>query len=103
MLIQKFWFTRKRWSQKIQHGAVGIITQPVLILKMLKTFRIFWKCKRECWWWEEKKSSTNSWTFPITKLRTALFLSAQGSGIHVPQFWIDELEKAHSISEEERV
>jgi 5,10-methylenetetrahydrofolate reductase len=39
--------------------------------------------------------------FPVTKLRTALFLSAQVPGIHVPQFWIDALESAHNISEEE--
>ena len=50
---------------------------------------------------DKRKAQLIFGVFPITKLRTALFLSAQVPGIHVPQFWIDELERAHSISEEE--
>lgn len=50
---------------------------------------------------DKRKAQLIFGVFPITKLRTALFLSAQVPGIHVPQFWIDELEKAHNISEEE--
>ena len=50
---------------------------------------------------DKKKAQLIFGLFPITKLRTALFLSAQVPGIHVPQFWIDALESAHNISEEE--
>ena len=39
--------------------------------------------------------------FPITKLRTAQFLSAHVPGIYVPQTWIDALTKASKISEDE--
>ena len=50
---------------------------------------------------DKKKAQLIFGLFPVTKLRTALFLSAQVPGIHVPQFWIDALESAHNISEEE--
>ena len=38
---------------------------------------------------------------PITRLRTAQFLSAHVPGIYVPQNWVDELASAAKISEEE--
>lgn len=91
----------KKMHKKIQEGALGLISQPIYDLEnaklLLETF-------------ENAKSEVSSHKqeaqlifgiFPIVKLRTALFLSAQVPGIHVPQYWIDALEKANAKSEEE--
>ncbi|MFW2379666.1 methylenetetrahydrofolate reductase [Aliarcobacter butzleri] len=91
----------KKMHLKIQNGAIGIITQPIFDIenaqKLLESFDI----AKENVEGDKRKSQLIFGIFPITKLRTALFLSAQVPGIHVPQFWIDALEKAHSIGEEE--
>ncbi|WP_323597392.1 methylenetetrahydrofolate reductase [Aliarcobacter butzleri] len=91
----------KKMHLKIQNGAIGIITQPIFDIenaqKLLESFDI----AKENVEGDKRKSQLIFGLFPITKLRTALFLSAQVPGIHVPQFWIDALEKAHSIGEEE--
>lgn len=92
---------QKKMHNKIQNGAVGIITQPVFDLdnakKLLETFND----AKEDVSSNKKKAQLIFGLFPITKLRTALFLSAQVPGIHVPQLWIDKLEAAHKISTEE--
>ncbi|AXH16006.1 methylenetetrahydrofolate reductase [Malaciobacter mytili] len=92
---------QKKMHNKIQNGAVGIITQPVFDIdnakKLLETFEL---AKEEVTG-NKKKAQLIFGVFPITKLRTALFLSAQVPGIHVPQEWIDKLEAANQISEEE--
>ena len=91
----------KKMHLKIQNGAIGIITQPIFDIenaqKLLESFDI----AKENVEGDKRKSQLIFGIFPVTKLRTALFLSAQVPGIHVPQFWIDALEKAHSIGEEE--
>ncbi|MCT7630876.1 methylenetetrahydrofolate reductase [Aliarcobacter butzleri] len=91
----------KKMHLKIQNGAIGIITQPIFdienVQKLLESFDI----AKENVEGDKRKSQLIFGLFPITKLRTALFLSAQVPGIHVPQFWIDALEKAHNIGEEE--
>ncbi|ABV66497.1 5,10-methylenetetrahydrofolate reductase [Aliarcobacter butzleri RM4018] len=91
----------KKLHLKIQNGAIGIITQPIFDIenaqKLLESFDI----AKENVEGDKRKSQLIFGIFPVTKLRTALFLSAQVPGIHVPQFWIDALEKAHSIGEEE--
>ncbi|MDY0191918.1 MAG: methylenetetrahydrofolate reductase [Aliarcobacter butzleri] len=91
----------KKMHLKIQNGAIGIITQPIFNIenaqKLLESFDI----AKENVEGDKRKSQLIFGIFPVTKLRTALFLSAQVPGIHVPQFWIDALEKAHSIGEEE--
>ena len=91
----------KKMHNKIQNGAQGIISQPVFDIdnakKLLETFN---KAKEDVVG-DKQKSQLIFGLFPVTKLRTALFLSAQVPGIHVPQYWIDELEAANKISEEE--
>jgi methylenetetrahydrofolate reductase (NADPH) len=98
---KNFGSLEKKMNQKIQNGAVGIITQPVFDIENVKKLLEYFENAKENVDGEKKKAQLILGLFPITKLRTALFLSAQVPGIHVPQFWIDELEKAHSISEEE--
>ena len=98
---KNFGSLEKKMHLKIQNGAVGVITQPVFDIENVKKLLENFENAKENVEGDKKKAQLILGLFPITKLRTALFLSAQVPGIHVPQFWIDELERAHSISEEE--
>ncbi len=91
----------KKMTQKIQNGAKGIISQPVFDIENAKKLLESFEISKQDVEGEKKKAQLIFGLFPVTKLRTALFLSAQVPGIHVPQFWIDALEAAHHISEEQ--
>jgi len=93
----------KKFTKKLEHGAIGIITQPVFDKEnaeiLLELF-------------EEAKNSTHSskgtliiGIFPITRLKTAQFLASHVPGIQVPKKWIDRLYEANQKgeSEEEKI
>ena len=87
---------QKKMQKKIKHGAVGIITQPVYDLESAKMLL------------DLKANIQNSSSaelifgiFPITKLRTAQFLSAHVPGINVPSRWIEALRVANERGAEE--
>lgn len=85
---------QKKMQKKIKHGALGIITQPIYSVKnaeLLLDLRD--KANAECCS-EEKKAELILGLFPITKLRTAQFLSAHVPGINVPKEWIEALREA---------
>lgn len=91
---------QKKMLKKINHEAVGIITQPVydidnakLLVKLMENANLDSK--------SETKATLILGLFPITKLRTAQFLDAHVPGIHVPAYWIEALEKAAAISTDE--
>ena len=86
-----------KMQKKMAHKALGIITQPVYDIeaaKMLLELR------------DEARDTSKSecelilGIFPITKLRTAQFLSAHVPGIDVPAYWLDTLRDAAAISEQ---
>jgi len=90
----------KKMHIKIEHGAVGIITQPVystqnasMLLELMKNAHEGTK--------NEHKTELVLGFFPIVRLRTAQFLAAHVPGIHVPQEWMEKLTRAKKISEEE--
>jgi len=91
---------QKKMLKKIDHGAVGIITQPVYDIGSARLLvELMENANRE-------SSQTANATlilgiFPITKLRTAQFLDANVPGIHVPANWIETLERAAAVSPEE--
>jgi 5,10-methylenetetrahydrofolate reductase len=92
---------QKKIQKKIKHGALGIITQPVYDLKnaqLLLDLRD--GANAECCP-ENKKAELILGVFPITKLRTAQFLSAHVPGIHVPEDWIEKLRIANKQGVEE--
>ena len=91
----------RKMHQKIQNGALGVISQPVFDIDNAKKLLESFNTCIDSFEGDKKKAQLIFGLFPITKLRTALFLSAQVPGIHVPQFWIDALESDHNISEEE--
>jgi len=89
----------KKFIKKLDHGALGVITQPVFdpqnALELLELFE------------EAKKLSGNPkgvlilGLFPITRLKTAQFLASHVPGIHVPKTWLDTLYDAHMHGEAE--
>jgi 5,10-methylenetetrahydrofolate reductase len=91
----------KRMTKKVKSRAQGIITQPVYDLGIAKELLKTFKSAKEEFSDERKHSQLIMGIFPITKLRTAQFLSSHVPGIHVPDDWIDALKKASKIGEEE--
>lgn len=92
---------QKKMQKKIKHGALGIITQPVydienakLLLELKDAANI--ECDNE-----NKKGELILGIFPITKLRTAQFLSAHVPGINVPDDWIEALREANEKGSQE--
>lgn len=92
---------QKKIQKKIKHGALGIVTQPVYDLENAKLLlEMKDNANRECCP-DKKKGELIFGVFPITKLRTAQFLSAHVPGINVPVSWIEELRIAHEKGEKE--
>ena len=96
---------QKKMQKKIKHGAVGIITQPVYDLENAKQLlELKENANKECCN-ENKSAELILGVFPITKLRTAQFLSSHVPGINVPPCWIDKLREANTkgVQEEYKV
>ncbi len=92
---------QKKMQKKIRHGAKGIISQPLYSLENAKKLlEIHGNANIESRKYN-KSSELVFGIFPITKLRTAQFLSAHVPGINVPNSWIEALRDAHAKSEEE--
>ena len=97
---------QKKMQKKIKHGACGIITQPVYSLENAKQLlKLKEIANKECCS-ENKSAELILGMFPITKLRTAQFLSAHVPGINVPEHWIEALRVANAnggVEEEYKV
>jgi len=96
---------QKKMQKKIKHGALGIITQPVYDIegaKLLLELRD--NANADCCP-QNKKAELILGIFPITKLRTAQFLSAHVPGINVPDIWLEKLREANlkGVEEEYKV
>lgn len=92
---------QKKIQKKIKNGALGIVTQPVYDMESAKILlEMKENANKECCP-EKKKGELIFGVFPITKLRTAQFLSAHVPGINVPDMWIEKLRLAHEKGPEE--
>ena len=92
---------QKKMQKKIKHGAKGIITQPIYDLENAKQLLgLLETANKECCQ-ESKSAELILGVFPITKLRTAQFLSAHVPGINVPDSWIEALRLANEKGVEE--
>lgn len=92
---------QKKMQKKIKHGAKGIITQPVYDLENAKNLlELLAAANADCCP-EYKRAELILGIFPITKLRTAQFLSAHVPGINVPDSWIEKLRVANEKGVEE--
>jgi len=92
---------QKKMQKKIKHGAIGIITQPVYDLESAKLLLSLKEAANADCCPQKKKAELIFGVFPITKLRTAQFLSAHVPGINVPNEWIEKLRIAHERGVEE--
>ncbi len=89
----------KKFVKKLDHGALGIITQPVFDTEnALKLLELFEEAKLQS---GNRKGVLVLGIFPITKLKTAQFLASHVPGIHVPKSWVDTLYEAHKKGEKE--
>ena len=92
---------QKKMLKKIKHGAIGIITQPVYDLQNAKLLLELKEAANQEGYNENKSAELILGVFPITKLRTAQFLSAHVPGINVPDDWIEALRAANEKGSEE--
>lgn len=92
---------QKKMQKKIKHGALGIITQPVYDLQNAKLLLELKEAANDACCNENKSAELILGVFPITKLRTAQFLSAHVPGINVPDAWIEALRDAHEKGADE--
>lgn len=92
---------QKKMQKKIKHGAIGIITQPVYDLESAKLLLSLKEAANADCCPQQKRAELIFGIFPITKLRTAQFLSAHVPGINVPDKWIERLRIAHKQGQEE--
>lgn len=86
---------QKKMQKKIKHGALGIITQPIYDIESAK---LLLELKSEL---APNSTELIFGIFPITKLRTAQFLSAHVPGINVPNSWIEALREANEKGADE--
>ena len=91
---------KKKFKKKLDHRAIGIITQPVFDIQNAKNLLDMFEEVKSGYEGERKKAQLVFGFFPITKLKTAQFLASHVPGINVPSNWIDELYKAHKDSEQ---
>lgn len=98
---KSFKTVEKKMQKKIQEGAIGLITQPVYDLENAKMLLESFENAKSQVSSHKQQAQLIFGIFPIVKLRTALFLSAQVPGIRVPQNWIDALEKANDKNQEQ--
>lgn len=91
----------KRMNKKIKNRAVGIISQPVYDIDNAKALLESFQMAKGEFSDERKDAQLILGIFPITKLRTAQFLSSNVPGIHVPDSWLDKFYEASKISEAE--
>jgi 5,10-methylenetetrahydrofolate reductase len=91
----------KKMFKKIMGKTRGIITQPVYDKENAKELVDLFNSAKSGFADERADAGLILGIFPITKLRTAQFLSSHVPGIYVPQNWIDKLTAASKISEEE--
>ena len=92
----------KKMRLKLEHGAVGIITQPVYSIDNAKRLLELFDIALDEAGKREKKSQLIFGYFPITKLRVAQFLSSHVPGVYVPKRFTDALYEAKKISQEEQ-
>jgi 5,10-methylenetetrahydrofolate reductase len=91
----------KKMKKKMEHGAVGIISQPVYNIEQAKKLLdIFEKAKAE--------SGNHSCRlvlgfFPLVRFRTARFLASHVPGISVPTKWLDSLRLGLENGNEEEI
>jgi 5,10-methylenetetrahydrofolate reductase len=92
---------QKKMKMKLEHGATAIITQPVYSPENAKLLLEMFEVAKEEAGRKDNPQLIFGY-FPITKLRTAQFLSAHVPGVNVPKVFMDALYEAKKVSDEEQ-
>jgi 5,10-methylenetetrahydrofolate reductase len=90
---------QKKMRMKLEHGATAIITQPIYSIDNAKVLLEMFEAAKI----EAGRSDNPQLVFgyfPITKLRTAQFLSAHVPGVYVPKAFTNALFEAKKTSDE---
>jgi methylenetetrahydrofolate reductase (NADPH) len=94
---------KKKMFDKVSNYSCGIITQPVYDVENAKKLLEIFDEVISTFDDERKNAKLILGVFPITKFRTAQFLSAHVPGIFVPDDWISKLSSAKSISDQKEI
>jgi methylenetetrahydrofolate reductase (NADPH) len=94
---------KKKMFDKVSNYSCGIITQPVYDIENAKKLLEIFDEVISTFDDERKNAKLILGVFPITKFRTAQFLSAHVPGIFVPDDWISKLSSAKSISDQKEI
>jgi methylenetetrahydrofolate reductase (NADPH) len=94
---------KKKMFDKVSNYSCGIITQPVYDVENAKKLLEIFEEVVSTFDDERKNAKLILGVFPITKFRTAQFLSAHVPGIFVPDDWISKLSSAKSISDQKEI
>lgn len=92
---------KRKLQKKIENGALGVISQPVFSLEdAFKLVKIFEEAKAP---YTDHRANARLilGLFPLTRLKTAQFISAHVPGIHVPDHWLSALFEANKQSQEQ--
>ncbi len=93
---------QKKMRLKLEHNALAIITQPVYSAKNGEMLlELFEKAKVEAGV-RAKNAQLVLGFFPITKLRTAQFLTAHVPGVEVPKIWHERLFEAKNRTSDDQ-
>ncbi|MDR1008343.1 MAG: methylenetetrahydrofolate reductase [Campylobacteraceae bacterium] len=91
---------QKKIMTKLRFNPAALITQPIYTLSNAKVLKALF---------DEAKEQTKADTelvfgfFPVTRLKTAQFLTSHVNGVHIPQLLMQQLSGAKKISEEEEL
>ena len=92
---------QKRMHKKILNHTCGIIAQPIYDINNAKELLDMFNDAKKNFSDDRNNSQLIIGVFPITRLKTAQFLSSHVPGIYVPQLWIDKLTVAAKIGVDE--
>ena len=90
---------KKKMISKISNYSCGIITQPIFDIENSKKLITIFNEARAEFNDDRKDTQLILGIFPITKFRTAQFLSSHVPGIFVPDSWMLKLSEAKKVSE----
>jgi len=98
---KNFSILEKKMAKKIENGATAIITQPIFDLDVAKRLIEINEKIRNTYEDDREKTQLILGYFPITRLKTAQFLSSHVPGIYVPDSLLELLYAASKNGEEE--
>ncbi len=91
---------KRKMQKKIENGALGLISQPIFSLEDARGLMKLFEEAKAPYHDHRKEAQLILGLFPLTRLKTAQFISAHVPGIHVPDRWLSALFEANKSGEE---